>query len=100
MVAIKCVIPYIMSKSVHNFHGLVGLQNCMDILESEPGSCTGTCQVSSDDGNLVVGIKVEGVTDIEVEEDPGSAISTGIKAEHAVSLSVCFQGYVRWTNCL
>jgi len=100
MVIIKCFILYIMSKIVHNFDGLAGLQNCMDILKSEPGSCTGTCQMSSDDGNQVVGIKVEGVTDIKVEEDPGPAKSTGIKAEHAVSLSVCIQVYVHWTNHL
>jgi hypothetical protein len=80
-----------MSKIVHNFDGL-GLQNCMDILKSEPGSRIGTCQMSSGDGNQVVGIKVE--------EDPWPAKSTGIKAEHAVSLSVYIQGYVHWTNCV
>jgi hypothetical protein len=100
MVTIKCVILYIMSKIVHNFDGMVGLQNCMDILKSEPGSCIGTCQMSSDDGNQVVGIKVEGFTDIKVEEDPGPAKSTGINAEHVVSLPLCIQGYVHWTSCV
>jgi hypothetical protein len=89
-----------MSKIVHNFDGLVGLQNCMDILKSEPGSYIGTYQMSSDDGNQVLGVKVEGVTDIKVEEDPWLATPTGIKAEHAVSLSVCIQGYVYWINCV
>ena len=75
---------------VHNFDGLAGLQNCMDILKSEPGSFIGTCQMSSDDGDRVVGIRGEGVTDIKVEEDPGPAKSTVIKAEHAVScMFVC-----------
>ena len=97
---IKCVILYVMSKIVHNFDGLGGLQNCMDILKSEPGSCIGTCQMSSDDGNQFVGIKVEGITDIKVEEDPWPAASTGIKAEHAVSLSVCIHSYVYWTKCV
>ena len=100
MVTIKRVILYIMSKIVHNFDGLAGLQNCMDILKSEPGSCIGTFQMSSDDGNQFVGIKVEGVTDVKEEEDPGPAKSTGIKAEHAVSSSVCIQGYVHWTSCV
>jgi hypothetical protein len=60
----------------------------MDILKSEPGPCTGTYQMSYDDGNQVVGMKVEGVTNIKMEDDPGPAISAGIKAEHAVSLCV------------
>jgi hypothetical protein len=88
-----------MSKIFLNFDGLVGLQNCMDILKSEPGSHIGTRQMSSDDENQVVCIKVEGVTGIKVEEDPGPATSTGIKADHTVSLSVCIQGYVQWNNC-
>lgn len=101
MITLKCVILYIMSKIVHNFNGLAGLQNCMDIPKSEPGSCIGTCQMSSDGGDQVVGIRVEGVTDIKVEEDPGPAKSTGIKAEHAVScMSVCTEVYVHWTNCV
>jgi hypothetical protein len=75
------------------------LQNCMDILKSEPGSSIGTCQISSDDGNYFVGIKVEDVTDVKEEEDPGPAPSTGIKTEPAVScMCVCFEVYVYWTD--
>ena len=73
----------------------------MDIPKSEPGLYIGTCQMSSDDGNQVVGVKVEGVTDIKLEEDPGPAKSTGIEVEHAVSrMSVCKQVYVRRTICV
>jgi hypothetical protein len=100
MVIIKHVILNVMNNINHKVDGLVGLQDCMDVLKSEPGPCTGTCQMSSDDGNQVVGVKVEGVTNIKEEEDPGPAISAGIKAEHAVSLSVCIQGIVHWTNCV
>lgn len=60
----------------------------MDILKSEPGSSIGTCQMSSDDGNQFVGIKVEDVTDVKEEEDPGPATSTGIKSEPANCLDV------------
>jgi hypothetical protein len=74
-----------MNKVSRNVEGVVGLQNCMDILKSEPGSCTGTCQISSDDGDQFVGIKVEDVTDVKEEEDPAPATSTGIKTEPAVS---------------
>jgi hypothetical protein len=61
------------------------LQNCMDKLQNESGPFTGTCVMSSDDGNQFVGVKVEDVTDIKVEEDPWPATSTGIKTEPAVS---------------
>jgi len=53
----------------------------MDILRCEPGSYTGTGLMSSDDGNEVVGIKVEEVADIKVEE-PTSVL---IKTEREVS---------------
>jgi hypothetical protein len=69
----------------HNVDGTVVLQNCMDILHSEPGPRSGTCQMSSDYGNEVVGVKVEEVTYIKVEEDPWPAASTGIETEPAVS---------------
>jgi hypothetical protein len=64
---------------------MVGLQNCMDILKSEPGPCTGTYQMSSDNGNEVFGIKVEEVADIKVEKDPEPTTSPLIKTEPAVS---------------
>jgi len=62
----------------------------MDILQSEPGPCTGTCLVSPDGGNQVVGIKVEDVADLKLEEDPGLTTSPLIKTEPLVScVSVC-----------
>jgi hypothetical protein len=65
----------------------------MDILKSEPGPCTGTCQISSDDGNQVSGKRGEEVTDIKVEEDPWPTTSTGIETEPAVScMCVCVCG--------
>jgi hypothetical protein len=86
MVIIKHVILNVMNSINHTVDGFVGLQDCMDILKSEPGPYTGMCQC--DDGNQVVSIKVEGITNIKVEEDPGPAILAGIKVEHAVSLYV------------
>jgi len=88
-----------MNKVSCDVEGVVGLQSYMDILKSEPGSSIGTCQMSSDDGNQFVGIKVEDVTDVKEEEDPGPATSTGIKSEPAVScMSVCTEIYVHWTD--
>ena len=81
-----------MNKVSCDVEGVVGLQNCMDITKSEPGSSTGTCQMSSDDGNQFVSIKVEDVTDVKEEEDPGPAASTGIKTEPAVSCMSVYWG--------
>lgn len=90
MVTIKCGIIYIMSKLNRDFDGMVVLQNCMDALKSEPGPCTGTGLMSSDDGNQIVVIKVEEVTDIKAEEDPEPTTSPLIKTEPAVScLGMC-----------
>ena len=57
----------------------------MDKLQSEPGPCTGTCLMSSDGGNQVVGIKVEEVADLKLEEDPLPTTSPLIKTEPLVS---------------
>jgi hypothetical protein len=42
----------------------------MGIWKSEPHSSTGKRRIFCDDGDKVVGVKVEEVTDIKVEEDP------------------------------
>ena len=42
----------------------------MGIWKSEPHSSTGKRQILCDDGDKVVGVKVEEVTVIKVEEDP------------------------------
>jgi hypothetical protein len=80
-----------MHKVTRNIDGVMVLQNCMDVLKSEPGPCTGTCQISSDDGGNEVTVKRgEEVTCIKVEEDSWPATSTGIETEPAVScVRVC-----------
>jgi hypothetical protein len=64
----------------------------MDILHSEPGPCSDTCQMSCDNGNQVVGIKVEEVTDLKEEEILWTATSTGIETDAAVSC-LCVRVY-------
>jgi hypothetical protein len=59
------------------------LQDCMDSQQDAPE----TCPPSSLDADHSVSIKVEEVSDVEVEEDPLLISSAGIEAEHAVS---CF----------
>jgi len=103
MVTIKCGIMYINSKLNYDFDGMVVLQNSMDTLKSEPGPCTGTALMSSDDGNQVVVIKVEEITDIKAEEDPEPTASPIIKTEPAVSclcvhVCVCVECYSHCTD--
>lgn len=85
MVIIKCVIQYIMSKVNHNFDGMTVLQNCVDVLESEPGSHTEKRLMASNDGNQVAGIKVEDAIGIKQEDDLVPTTSAFIKTEPVVS---------------
>jgi hypothetical protein len=64
-------------------NGMMVLQNCTDFLESLPGSCSETYLTSFHDGNEVMSIKVEAVT--EEEEDPLLITFPGVKAEYEVS---------------
>jgi hypothetical protein len=56
------------------------LQDCMDLVKAEPGSCTETCITSSCEQNEVTGIKVE-VTDVTEEEGQELVTSSVVKAE-------------------
>ena len=60
------------------------LQDCMDLLTAVPGSCSGTCLTSTDDGNEFTSIKVEEVSYITKEEDLEQMTSAVIKAEPEV----------------
>jgi hypothetical protein len=71
------------------------LQNCMDLLKVESGSCSETCLTSSHDENQVVGIKVEEGSvgegeeeEEEEEEDPLLIPLTLVETEYDVSF-VC-----------
>ena len=59
-----------MSELSHDFKSVMFFQNCVDLLRSDPGSCSETCQMSFDGKNQVIGIKVEEVADAEEEGDP------------------------------
>jgi hypothetical protein len=71
--------------------GIAVLQNCMDLQKHVPGPCSETYQPSSCDANQAMNIKVEEVSDVDVEEErPVPMAFVGIKAEHEVScMSVC-----------
>ena len=64
------------------------LQNCMDSLKVEPGSCSETYVTSSHVENQVIGIKVEEGSNVveEEEEDPLLIPFTPIKSEYEVSV--------------
>jgi hypothetical protein len=60
------------------------LQNCIDIVGDEHGSCTEMCPTSSGDGNQFV-FANDDVARIKQEDDPEPTASTVIKTEPAVS---------------
>jgi hypothetical protein len=67
------------------------LQNCMDLLKVEPGSCSETYLTSSHNANHAVDIKVENCSvgeGSEEEEDPLPIPFTPMNPEYDVSF-VC-----------
>jgi hypothetical protein len=61
-------------------------QNCMDLQKHAPGPCSETFAASSHVANQVMNVKVEEVSDVEVDEEhPVPMTFIGIKAEHGVS---------------
>jgi hypothetical protein len=67
--------------------GMLILQVCVDSQKDSPDSCVETCPPSSYDADHSINIKVEEISDVEVEEDPLKISLTGVETEHAVS---CF----------
>jgi hypothetical protein len=63
----------------------------MDLEKHVPAPCSETYPASSRDANLDMNIKVEAVSDVEVEEKHVVPVTLiGVKAEHEVScMSVC-----------
>jgi len=60
-------------------------QNCVNLLRSDPGSCSETCLTSFDGENQVIGIEVEEVTNTEEEGDPQPVTFQTIRTEIEVS---------------
>jgi len=61
------------------------LQNSMDLLNSEPGSFNKTCVTSTVDGNEVIGIEAERVSDVSEVADQETTTIPAIKTEPNVS---------------
>jgi hypothetical protein len=65
------------------------LQNCVNLLKVEPGSCSDTCLPSSHNENQVIAIKVEeGSVGEQEEKDPLPVPFTPMNPEYDVSF-VC-----------
>jgi hypothetical protein len=60
------------------------LQDCIDLLKTEPGSCSETCLSLSHEGIEVTGIKVKEATDITEEGGQELMTCPVIKAEPEV----------------
>jgi len=63
---------------------IVVLQNCVDLVKAEPGSCSETWLKSSHGENLVIDLKVEEDTD-EEEVYPLPMVFAAVKSESEVS---------------
>jgi len=66
---------------------VVVLQNCMDCVEGETGSCSATCVHCAADRTEGMSIKVEEAIDIK-DEIPEAISFSEIKTEHEVRLAV------------
>jgi hypothetical protein len=76
---------------------IVILQNCINLLEVVPGSCSETCY----DRNQVINIKVEEVADVQEEEVAEPITFPVIKAEHEVScICVCIPIHISQISCI
>jgi hypothetical protein len=67
--------------------GMFILQDCTLPWKDVPGSCIDMSPTSSYDAFQTICIKVEEISDIEVEEDPLPISVSGLEADQAVS---CF----------
>jgi len=74
---------------------VVVLQNRMDLLQSEPGSCDETRVRSTLDGNEVFGIEAESVSDISDVVNQENMTIPAVKTEPGV-LCACGECYTHF----
>jgi len=82
MVVIK---PLFMSCEVTAVISVVVLQNGMDLVQGEPGSCDESCGTCTLGGNRVTSIEAERVSHMANEEDEKPATIPAIKTEPNIS---------------
>jgi hypothetical protein len=80
------------------------LQNSMDLLQGEPGSCDETGVTSALDGNEVIGVEAERVSEVSEVADQETVTTLAVMTEPnvscvpLVSVMYIFISYVQ--NCL
>ena len=77
---------------------MVLLQNCVDLQSSE----LGLCATSSEVGNEVIRVQVEGICNLTEEENQEPMTSSLIRTDHGVGvMSVeCLACFIGTQNCL
>ena len=77
---------------------VVLLQNCVDLLSGE----LGLCATSSEVGNEVIRVQLEGISDVTEEENQEPMTSSLIRTDPGVSvMSVeCLACFIGIQNCL
>ena len=68
IIVIKCILFHVTVEHSYGVKNIVILQNSMDVLKGQSGTCSETHVTSSLDGNERIGIKVDEVTDIKDDE--------------------------------
>jgi hypothetical protein len=81
---------------------VVFLQNCIDLRSSECGCNSGMCAKSSEVGNDVFRVQIEGVTEVTEGEDCEAMTSSLIRTDPGVGfMSVeCLACFIDIQNCL
>jgi hypothetical protein len=72
------------------YKSMLILQSCRDLEKCVPVPCSETYATPSHNANQAMNIKVEELSDIEVEEHPVPITFTGLKSEHEVSCKWLF----------
>jgi hypothetical protein len=81
---------------------VVLLQNCIDLLNSERGCYSGMCATSSEVGNEVIRVQLDGVTEVTKGEEYEPMTSSLIGTDPGVGfMSVeCLACFIGIQNCL
>jgi hypothetical protein len=81
---------------------VVPLQNCIDLRNSELGSHGGACAISSEVGNEVIRVQLEGVTEVTEGEEREPMTSSLIRTDPGVGFmsAECLAYFMTTQNCL
>jgi hypothetical protein len=89
MFIVNCALFHVKREHSQDCNSMMVLQDCVDVVKGDPGSCNEACSASSDDGNQVYGLKIEDDADMKEEDGPELVTSPLTEAEHDASHMTC-----------